>query len=237
MIWLAVVLLAAAALAPLFLVLRPRLTARQARGLAMDLHRTQLAELDRDLAEGRIQPAEHAVAVLEVQRRLLAAGAEPEAEARTGSRAPVLAVLVLVPLAAGLLYAVGGTPAMPSVSRSANDAQRRRLAEEARLIQQLRDRLAGLDPGTDQARQGYVLLGNVEEARGNPAAAAAAWRVALETRFDATLAVRTADAASRAEGRLTAESANLLRRALATAPLDAPWRTVVEERLRVPVVR
>ena len=39
----------------------------------MALHRAQLAELDRDLAEGRIAAAEHANAVLEVQRRLLTA--------------------------------------------------------------------------------------------------------------------------------------------------------------------
>ncbi len=76
MIWLAAMLLAGIALAPLVMVLRPRLVAHGRRDAALALHRAQLAELDRDFAEGRIAAAEHAGAVLEVERRLLgAAGA------------------------------------------------------------------------------------------------------------------------------------------------------------------
>ena len=75
------------------------------------------------------------------------------------------------------------------------------------------------------------MLGNVEESRGNDAAAAEAWRTALAGRFDATLATRTAEAAIRAEGGMSASSAALFRRALAAAPPDAPWRAAVEQRL------
>ena len=73
MIWLAIALLAAIALAPLALSLRRTAAARGRQEAAIALHRAQLAELDRDLADGRIAAAEHANAVLEVQRRLLAA--------------------------------------------------------------------------------------------------------------------------------------------------------------------
>ena len=230
MIWLLVVLLALAALAPLAFVLDSRARPRGAKDMAVALHRNQLTELDRDLSESRILPAEHATAVLEVQRRLLAAAAGDEAEARPGSRLPVLLVLLLVPLGALGLYAVSGQPGMPSVTGAAQQARRN---EEAGLVAQLREQLATVDPASERGRQGYVLLGTVEEARGNDAAAVSAWRIALQGKFDATLAARTAEAMVRAEGGVSAGSAALFRRALAAAP-DAPWRSAVEDRLREP---
>ena len=114
MIWLAVLLLAGFALAPLALVLRGRAEARGRRDADLALHRAQLAELDRDLAEGRIAPAEHATATLEVQRRLLAAAGSEEAEPGAGRRAPLFAALVLVPLAGAALYGLGGHPGLPA---------------------------------------------------------------------------------------------------------------------------
>lgn len=229
MIWLAIVALASASLIPLALVLRNRAEARGGRDPALALHRDQLVELDRDLAEGRILPAEHTTATLEVQRRLLHVAALNEPVATPGSRTPVIVVLCLVPIAAVGLYAVGGSPFIPGAASL--QAARVRATEEAMLVGQLRERLAAMDPRTEQARQGYVLLGNVEESRGNDAAAAAAWRTALQSGFDPTLAARAAEAATRAEGGVSDSSANLFRRALAAAPPDAPWRSVVEQRL------
>lgn len=234
MIWLLLVLVALAVLAPLLLSLRARTEARGARELAVQLHRTQLADLDRDLAEGRILPSEHGTAVLEVQRRLLAAAGADEAAARPGARWPVLAALVLVPLAAFGLYGVSGSqPGMPSVSASSQQA---RAAEQAALIDELRLRLATMDPAADRTRQGYALLGSVEEARGHDAAAAEAYRLALRGKFDADIAARAAEAAVRADGGVSESSAALFRRALAAAP-DAPWRDAVLQRLQQPRVR
>jgi cytochrome c-type biogenesis protein CcmH len=231
MIWALIVLLALAVLAPVLLALRGRAESRSARDLAVQLHRTQLQELDRDLAEGRILPAEHATAVLEVQRRLLAAAGAPEAAQRAGARWPVVTAVVAVPLAAFVLYAVSGSqPGMPSVSAADQQA---RAAEEGALIAELKQRLASMDPASDRARQGYVLLGSVEEARGNPGAAAEAYRMALRGKFDATIAARAAEAAVRAEGGVSESSAALFRRALAAAP-DAPWRDAVLQRLQQP---
>ena len=228
MIWLLVTLLAVAAVAPLLVALDGKARSRGAKGLAVSLHRGQLAELDRDLAEGRIMAPEHATAVLEVQRRLLAAAGGAEAQAVPGSRWPVLAVIVLVPLAAGGLYALGGSPGMPS---GAGAVQQARLAEEAMLVDRLRTQLDTMDPASERARQGYVLLGTVEEHRGRDAEAAAAWRRALQGKFDATLAARTAEAEVRAAGGLTPGSEALFRRALAAAP-DAPWASAAEARLK-----
>ncbi len=226
MIWVAILVLAAAALAPLATVLRRRTAARGGRDPAIALHRDQLAELDRDLAEGRILLAEHATAKLEVQRRLLHVAGTSEDTAQPGSRTPVIAVLALVPVLALGLYVVGGSPGLPGASsREAHSA------EEDALIAQLRERLAAMDPHGEQARQGFLLLGNIEESRGNDATAAAALRAALQVRFDPVLAARAAEAATRAEGGVSDSTASLYRRALAAAPPDAPWRQVIEQRL------
>jgi cytochrome c-type biogenesis protein CcmH len=229
MIWLAILALAAVALAPLALVLRRRAAARGGRDPAIALHRDQLAELDRDLAEGRILSAEHATAKLEVQRRLLHVAGAAEDTARPGSRTPVIAALALVPVLALGLYVVGGSPGLPGAASQAAHS-----AEEDVLVAQLRERLAAMDPHTEQARQGFLLLGNIEESRGDDAAAAAALRAALQVRFDPVLAARAAEAATRAEGGVSNSTASLYRRALAGAPPDAPWRQVVEQRLSEP---
>ncbi len=198
----------------------------------MALHRAQLAELDRDLAEGRIGGPEHATAVLEVQRRLLAADASAELPTQVSSRASLVVVLVLVPLVGFGLYILDGHPNLPSASPSAESAAlAQRENEEAALIERLRSGLATMDPKSDQTRQGYVLLGNAEASRGNMSDAAAAWGTALAARFDPTLAVETAEAITESQGRVTAEAAALFRRALAEAPADAPWRGMAEKRL------
>src|SRR5579875_2042264 len=100
MIWLALLILAGVTMAPLGLALRRGAVARGRRDADLALHRAQLAELDRDLAEGRIGPAEHKEARLEVQRRLLAADAarDPEGTARAGGRGAAIAMFVIIPL-------------------------------------------------------------------------------------------------------------------------------------------
>jgi hypothetical protein len=100
-----------------------------------------------------------------------------------------------------------------------------------RLLAVLRERLARMDPASEQAREGYLLLGNVEARRRDWAAAADAWSHALAARFDPTLAAETAAAMYQRDGRLSAEAAALFRRALAEAPPDAPWRPMAEKRL------
>ncbi len=232
MIWLGIVLLAAIALAPLALSLRRTAAARGRQEAAIGLHRAQLAELDRDLADGRIATAEHANAVLEVQRRLLAVAANAEAESRASSPAPVLLALLVVPIGAIALYLLGGSPDLPAVPLADRvAAARAREAQEAALIAQLRRRLGELDPHGEQAHQGYVLLGNAEASRGRLQEAAEAWRTALATRFDPTIAAEAAEAITEVQGHVTEEAAMLFRQALAQSPADAPWRPMAEKRL------
>ena len=232
MTYLPMLLLAAVCLAPAaFLFWRPG-RARGRRESALALHRAQLADLERDLAEGRLAPAEHAGAALEVQRRMLRAAEGAEPEVASGGGTALVATLGLVPAAALLLYLVGGQPGMPSVPHAELvAAQREEAARATALADQLRERLKVLDPKSDMARRGYVMLGELEVGRGDLAAAAAAWKTALDAGFDPMLAARTADALSAVAGKVTPEAAALFRRALAEAPPDAPWRSYAEQRL------
>ncbi len=229
---LALALCAAVTLAPLLYVLAGRGGLRSRRDSALAIHRAQLAELDRDLADGRIAPAEHGNAVLEVQRRLLAAADAPEGPPPRASRIPLLATLLAVPLLGAALYALDGRPFLPAAPLAARMAAADRNAQDAGiLIAMLRERLATLDPHSELARQGYVLLGNAEDGMGNLPEAAKAWRQALRIRFEPGLAALTAEAQTRLEGKVSADSAGLFRRALAAAPADAPWRSIAEKRL------
>jgi cytochrome c-type biogenesis protein CcmI len=217
--WLLAGLLALAALAPLgFALLRPA-SARGRREADLALYRRQIAELERERAAGRLDEAGHAAAVLEVQRRLLAApGAAdaeaPAAKAVAAGRAPVFAALVAVPAVALGLYWANGSPGLPS----APFAERRDVAaREEQLLALLRARLtAAPDPTGETARQGWVLLGNAERGRGRPDAAADAYARALAIRFDAELAGQRAQALLEADR--PEEAARFLAEALPKAP-------------------
>lgn len=188
-------LLAAAVLTPLAWTLAHPAAPRGRRAADLVLHRAQLTELDADIAAGRVPPRDGETARLEVQRRLLAAAGLEEAEPAAGRRAPVLAALLLVPLTGMTLYRLGGQPGLPAAPLAARiidgEVQGH---EERQLLAALRTRIARLDPRSEQAREGQVLLGNAEARWGNLDAAATAWRAALTVRADPALAARLAEA-------------------------------------------
>ncbi len=239
--WIEALLLGALALLPAArALLGTGVALRDRHAPALALHRAQLRELERDRAEGLIEGSEHQAARLEVERRLLAAA---DAQAASGGAVSSLAsarsspwgaaaVLALVLPAALGLYLLGGHPELPAQPERLRMMQAEtRARQDDALIATLRRGLAGLDPATPSARQGYVLLGQVEASRGNLQAAAAAWRVALAHGFDPTLAVQAAEAQTRADNAVSAASAALFRRALDAASADAPWRELAEQRL------
>jgi cytochrome c-type biogenesis protein CcmH len=192
------------------------------------LYRAQLAELDREKAEGRLSETEHRDAMLEVQRRLLAVGEVP-AEATPASpsgRWLVAAAAVALPSLALLLYLPRGTPEMPGFPFAEVQAQRAaEKAEAEALIAQVRERINSLPHDSEEARRGWVLLAGVERRRGNLAAAIGAYRRALAIRFEAALATDLAETlAMAADGSVTDEAMALLRRAATAEPADLRTR-------------
>jgi cytochrome c-type biogenesis protein CcmH len=228
----AALLAAVAALVPLAWSIWRPLTIQGRRQSAMALHRAQLDEIDRDASEGRIPPELRETARLEVQRRLLAAAESPDVPPATGGRALVIAALIMVPLASVSMYSIGGHPELPGAPLAARiESGEVGALADAQIARALRARIEESIPGSDETRQGYVLLGNVENAHGNLAEAADAWGAALAIQFDPTLAAQTAEARTQADGRMTPVTAGLFRQALAAAPIDAPWRSLAERRL------
>lgn len=231
--WLALGVLALAALAPLALVLfgPPRTLGRREADLA--LYHAQLAELDRERLAGRLDEPAYNAAMLEVQRRLLAAPADPAEAARAGrGRGALAATVVLVPGLALGLYLWRGTPDMPS----APYAERQEAAtRDDNLLALLRARIAAMPPGSDEARQGYAMLAGAERSRGRRDAAAAAYARALAGRFDADLTGQLAQVLL--EDDKVAEAARLLAEALPQAPRHVGLRFlsgVAEARLGRP---
>ena len=237
MIWVFIVVLAGLALAPLGFYAwgGGRLRSRQYAAIA--LHRAQLAELDRDLAEGRLLSEEHAAAQLEVQRRLLADAALTESVGRPAGNGALILTAALVPAAALLLYLRIGHPEFPprdaamDAHPAMTPAEAERAAKDDALIGQLRAKLAVMDPHNENTLAGYTILGNAELKRGHLPEAAAAWKQFLAQRFDPTLAMETGEVLSEAAGQITPEAMALLKRALAEAPPDAPWRTMVKKQI------
>ena len=233
MIWVWLAVVAAAGLAPLFWSARNGGQTRGRRDAALLLHRAQLAELDRDLAQGRLLDSEHAAAKLEVQRRLLAEAEQVErAHSRSGPFGLAL-IGVAVPAAAVLMYvAAGGVPDYAHRRNAAEQAgSAPTAARDQAAVVQLRETLAKMDGHTETARRGYVMLGRAELSLGHLPEAADAWRRALAQRFEPELGAETAEVISEEQSRVTPEAADLFRRALAEAPADAPWRKDAEKRI------
>ncbi|MBR0681076.1 c-type cytochrome biogenesis protein CcmI [Roseomonas eburnea] len=218
--WIPLAALAVAALLPLaFALFRPR-AARGRREADMALYRAQLDELDREKEAGRLDEAGHRAARIEVQRRLIAAADLAETGTTSGPASALLVALLPLIAAAGLgLYLLRGSPGMPSATFEERAAA---AAREDGLLATVRQRLAALDPRSEQARQGYLLLGNAERGRGNAEAAIAAWRIAIEARFDAGLAGDIAELEI-ARG-APAEATPWISRALQAAPNDPRLR-------------
>jgi len=233
MLWLLFAALSLAALAPAALFFARGRGDRGRQAAALALHRQQLAEIDRERDDGRIDPSEHDAAVLEIERRLLAAGAEQDIAPQARLRPLVLAAILLaVPLAALALYIPWGDPGLPAAPIAPRLAQERAQKLQLQmLVATLQSRLKDLDPRSEKAREGLLLLGRAQAALGDYAAAATTWGQALDVKFDPALAAAAAEAETRAVGRVDARAAALFRASLAKSPADAPWSALARARL------
>ena len=166
--WVIAALLVLVALAAL---LRP-LVSRTVRGAGdneatIEIFRRQLADIDTDLAQGRLLPDEAAAARAELTRRLLAEADRESKESDLAATSPTelswrigaaLGVAGLLPAAALAVYFAVGAPAAinsPAAANASRAAAPRDSAEVAAAVDQLKARLEH-DP--DHV-EGWTLLG------------------------------------------------------------------------------
>lgn len=200
------------------LIARPLLTRapRRAGPAATDqaIYRDQMAEVDRDLARGLLDPDEAERARTEIARRLLAAdraGRGPAAEAPARLSRLVSALCAMLILAAGFgLYAGIGRPGMPDLPRAGRLAEAEALranrpsqaeaeAEAARSMPPpavdppedyaaMIARLREIVPQRPDDLQGWELLALHEARLGNYAAAARAQERVIALKGEAATA-------------------------------------------------
>lgn len=242
--WMAAAALVVAVALLILLALR-RGGAVEAPSPDLAVYRSQLAEVERDLARGLLGPEEAARARTEISRRILEAdaGPAPIGGAGHGWAAGALAVLLLG--SAFLLYARLGAPGYPDLPL----ATRLEISEQARLARPSQAEMeaarpapaapAPLDPAyaelLDKLRAtlrerpddlaGQELLARNEAAVGNYVAAARAQQKVLALKGEAATAADHSAAAelliAAAGGGVSAEAEAELRSALARDPHDA----------------
>ncbi len=119
-----------------------RTASRDAYNLAV--YRDQLAEVERDLARGLLSAEQAAAARTEIGRRILAL-TPADGETRAGSGAMITATLaiLLLPIAAGMLYWRLGSPALPDQPFAERGAKTKPVAGDAGHID-IREALARL---------------------------------------------------------------------------------------------
>ena len=130
-------------------LLRMRFPARDRLSGELAIYRDQLAELERERAAGTLPEAEAAAARIEIERRILAAGAAAEAATTSSSTSlqkwlpPALSLFVPL-LALGIYLQVGrpGLPAAPFAADRVAEHPAPRQLDVARLLAEARARLA-----------------------------------------------------------------------------------------------
>lgn len=180
LLWVTFAMMTAAALgALLWPVFRQAAPAGTARDAELAVYRDQLAEIDRDMARGLIDPGEAEATRNEVSRRMLAAGggdeAKPNASSPGARRAALLSALMGIPLVALSTYLAFGRPDLPSLPQAERMATALERSDYAAMVAQVEDHLAE-DP-TDA--QGWLVLAPAYRAMGRYGDAAQAFARAL----------------------------------------------------------
>lgn len=187
----------------------------------VDILRDQRRELEAELARGAITPEQHAVAKLELERRVLEEVATPSvgagSAARRGSPWLVASVAGLFPIATLLLYLIVGAPqAFGPPAASPGAGQHVTLEQVEMLVGRLAERLEQQpdDP------QGWTMLARANYALKRYEQAVKAYeRATTLVPNDASLLADYADAlATTLGGNLAGTPMELVRRALALDP-------------------
>lgn len=124
LLWILIALLTAAAILAVLVPLARAPGADDADAHAARVYRDQLAELERDKAEGRINAGEAEAARAEIARRLIAADSKAGAKSHakvgpTARRATAVVALLGIPVLSLSLYLGLGAPALPGAPLAA----------------------------------------------------------------------------------------------------------------------
>ena len=153
------------------------------------VYRDQLAEIERDVARGIVQPEDAAAARREIERRLLAAADDTAAPTRSAPRRTLAAILAAGTAAFALVvYLAIGSPGLLSANGSAPVPQE---AAVENMVAGLATRLQG-DP---RNLQGWLMLGRSYAVLGENQKAADAYEHAHQLKpDDPTIALSEASA-------------------------------------------
>jgi cytochrome c-type biogenesis protein CcmH len=200
--------------------------AREASNVA--ILRDQLAELERDVANGVVAREHYDTVRRELEQRVIeesqttpAAASAPRVGQRT--RAFAIAIAVVLPLAAAALYAALGDRAAFDPAATTAKAPQHELTGQQ--VDDMIARLAKRLEGEPDNAEGWVMLAKSYYSLGRmPEAARALERATTLVPNDAGLLADYADATAAVEGRLDGKAAALIERALAANPTN--WKAL-----------
>jgi cytochrome c-type biogenesis protein CcmH len=210
----------------LLFVLPPLLRARRdvnpvtRDAVNVSVYRDQMRELEADLATGVLSRDRYDEARRELERRLLedAASAAQPVKAAPRTRYAALVVGVTIPVVAGMLYMVTGTPGALDVERVAAEQSH---AMDRQQMEELVERLAQkLRESKEPNAEGWAMLARSYNSMGRFEDAVAAYKTALKAGPpDARLLADYADALAMVQGRtLAGEPEKLIQQALRLDP-------------------
>ena len=182
--------------------------------------KTQLQQLDQDLAQGSLDAAQHRSARAEIERRVLEEESVAAAPVRTGSpRATLLLLGVAVPVLVLGLYASLGNPAAISPQARATPGEPTPQDVEA-MVAKLAERMEKQPPGNVADLEGWVMLGRSYAVMQRYPEASRAFARALQLApGDAQVLVDQADVlAMQQGGNLLGEPLRLIEQALQNDP-------------------
>jgi len=184
------------------------------------LLKTQLQQLDQDLATGSLDAAQHRSARAEIERRVLEEESVAAAPVRAGSpRATLLLLGLAVPLLVLGLYASIGNPAAVSPQARAAPGEPTPQQVEA-MVAKLAERMDKQPPGNVADTEGWVMLGRSYAVMQRYPEASRAFARALQLMpGDAQILVDQADVlAMQQGGNLQGEPLRLIEQALQSDP-------------------
>jgi cytochrome c-type biogenesis protein CcmH len=189
----------------------------------LEVLKTQLHQLDQDLAAGALDEAQHRQSRAEIERRALDEESIATAPATTGSpRATLVLLLLAVPVLALVLYGTLGTPQAMSPEARLAAAPHGEVSQQdmEALVAKLAERMEKQPPGQASDTEGWVMLGRSYAAMQRFPEAKRAFARALQLMPDEPqILADQADVLAMMQGRnLDGEPMALIERALKNDP-------------------